>query len=194
MRSRTSRGVPEWSEGKELYIGSAISAIGTSFGVTGIVPGPPEGSRGSTGWGHLSRRAPWAEVLGEPAPDGLVHPPAWGPPAPRVGNPRVGAPPLALGGKPPPWPPPPLEIGSPRAGAPLGTLYIVGGREGSRTQVFGASLSPRTTSPSRRSLAKPCRDRCCIHHHAVVLLDLHQPLLPPCWIKKEETSSQLYVC
>ena len=26
------------------------------------------------------------------------------------------------------------------------------------------------------------------HHHAVVLLDLHQPLLPPCWIKKEETS------
>ena len=28
-----------------------------------------------------------------------------------------------------------------------------------------------------------------IHHHAVVLLDLHQPLLPPCWIKKEETSS-----
>ena len=28
-----------------------------------------------------------------------------------------------------------------------------------------------------------------IHHYAVVLLDLHQPLLPPCWIKKEETSS-----
>ena len=23
------------------------------------------------------------------------------------------------------------------------------------------------------------------HHHAVVLLDLHQSLLPPCWIKKE---------
>ena len=48
-------GVPEWSGGKELYIGSAISAVGTSFGVTGIVPGPPEGSRGSTGWGHLPR-------------------------------------------------------------------------------------------------------------------------------------------
>ncbi|EMS57074.1 hypothetical protein TRIUR3_34007 [Triticum urartu] len=28
----------------------------------------------------------------------------------------------------------------------------------------------------------------CIHHHAVVLLDLPQPLLLPCWIKKEETS------
>ena len=83
MRSRTSRGVPEWSGGKELYIGSAISAIGTSFGVTGIVPGPPEGSRGSTGWGHLSRRAPWAEVGREPAPGGLV-PPHGPPPAPRV--------------------------------------------------------------------------------------------------------------
>ena len=32
MRSRMSRGVPEWSGGKELYMGSAISAIGTSFG------------------------------------------------------------------------------------------------------------------------------------------------------------------
>ena len=29
----------------------------------------------------------------------------------------------------------------------------------------------------------------CFHHHAIVLLDLHQLLLPPCWIKKEETSS-----
>ena len=49
MRSRTSRGVLEWSGGKELYIGSAVLAIGTSFGVTGIVPGPPEGSRGPLG-------------------------------------------------------------------------------------------------------------------------------------------------
>ena len=67
MRSRTSRGVPEWSGGKELYIGSAISAIGTSFGVIGIVPGPPKGSRGSTGWGHLPRGGTWA-VGGAPWP------------------------------------------------------------------------------------------------------------------------------
>ena len=67
MRSRTSRGVPEWSGGKELYTRSAISGIGTSFGVIGIVPGPPEGSRGSTGWGQLSRGATWA-VGGAPWP------------------------------------------------------------------------------------------------------------------------------
>src|SRR4051812_4756797 len=71
MRSRTSRGVPEWSGGKDLYIGSPISAIGTSFGVIGIVPGQPDGSRGPTGWGHLSRRVPWAEVGRDPAQSGL---------------------------------------------------------------------------------------------------------------------------
>ena len=49
MRSRTSRGVLEWSGGKELYIGSAVSAIGKVLGVTGIVPGPPKGSWGPSG-------------------------------------------------------------------------------------------------------------------------------------------------
>ena len=75
MRSRTSRGVPEWSGGEDFYIGSPVSATEKVSGVTGIVPGPSEGSRGSTGWGHLSRRAPWAEVGGEPSPGGLVRPP-----------------------------------------------------------------------------------------------------------------------
>ena len=55
MRSRTSREVPEWSGGEELYIGSPVSATGKVLGVIGIVPGPPEGSRGPTGWGHLPR-------------------------------------------------------------------------------------------------------------------------------------------
>src|SRR3954462_1509936 len=67
MRSRTSRGVSEWSGGKELYIGSAVLAIGTSFGVIGIVPGPPDGPGGSTGWGHLPRGATWA-LGGAPSP------------------------------------------------------------------------------------------------------------------------------
>ena len=46
--------------GEELYIGSPVSATGKVSGVTGIVPGPPEGSRGSTGWGHLPPEATWA--------------------------------------------------------------------------------------------------------------------------------------
>src|SRR3954468_15892040 len=88
MRSRTSREVPEWFGGKELYIGSVVLAIGNDLGVTGIVPGPPDGSRGSTGWGHLSRRAPWAEVGREPAHSGLVHPP-WASPL-RLGLETLG--------------------------------------------------------------------------------------------------------
>ena len=88
MRSQMSRGVPEWSGGEDLYIGSQVSAIGKVSGVISIVPGPPKGSRGSTGWGHLSRRAPWAEVGGEPAPSGLVRPPP-GPPL-RLGLGTLG--------------------------------------------------------------------------------------------------------
>ena len=66
-----------------------------------------KGPGGSTGWGHLSRRAPWAEVGGEPAPSGLMRP--HGPPL-RLGLETlgVGAPHLAWGalhplGRRPPW-------------------------------------------------------------------------------------------
>ena len=86
---RTSRGVPEWSGGKDLYIGSPVSAIGTSFGVIGIVPGPPEGSRGPTGWGHLPRGATWA-VGGAPWPTWAK---GTSPKRPmRLGNPRGKSP------------------------------------------------------------------------------------------------------
>ena len=39
MRSRTSRGVPEWSGGKDLYIGIHISSSGKRCSFFGIVPG-----------------------------------------------------------------------------------------------------------------------------------------------------------
>src|SRR3954470_8424134 len=42
MRSRTLQGVPEWSGGKDLYIGSMVLATGSVLGITGSVSGPPE--------------------------------------------------------------------------------------------------------------------------------------------------------
>ena len=99
-----------------------------------------------------------------------------------------GVPPLALGGTPPPWPPPPWEIASPRAGAPLGAYIKEGKGEGSRTPSLGASLPLLHLVLLPQQLGEALPEFCCIHHHAVVLLDHHQPLLPPCWIKTEETS------
>ncbi|XBH95702.1 hypothetical protein VPH35_086221 [Triticum aestivum] len=45
-----------------------------------------------------------------------------------------------------------------------------------------------THLPPPAALGEALLESRCFHHHAVMLLDLHQPLLPPCWIKKEETS------
>ena len=187
MRSRMSRGVPEWSGGEELYIGSQVSATGKVSGVTGIVPGPPEGSRGSTGWGHLSRRAPWAEVGREPAPSGLGAP--HGPPPMRLGLQTLGwgGFPLALGGKAPPLAAAPTLDGFGRRPPSQGGLYK-GGEGGQQPTALGASLLPCNTSLSLAEARRSPAETRYIHHHAVVLLDLHQPLLPPCWIKKEETS------
>ena len=75
MRSRTSRGVPEWSGGKDLYMGSPVLVTGKVSGAIGNVPGPPGGSQGSTRWGHQPRRAAWAKCGRGPAPGGLVRPP-----------------------------------------------------------------------------------------------------------------------
>ena len=75
MRSRTSRGVPEWSGGKDLYMGSPVLVTGKVSGEIGNVPGPPGGSRGSTKWGHQPQKAAWAKCGRGPAPGGLVRPP-----------------------------------------------------------------------------------------------------------------------
>src|SRR3954462_8479248 len=127
MRSRTSRGVSEWSGGKELYIESVVLAIGTSFRVIGIVPGLPEGPGGSTGWGHLPRGATWAlgVRLGLHGPRGASP---WRPMRLKVGNPKRGAPPC-LGGKPYPRPPPPRRRHLLGPALPLGG-YIKRGRGG----------------------------------------------------------------
>ena len=60
MRSRTSREVPEWSGGKDLYMGSLILVAGKVSRIIGIVPGVPKGVRGSTKGVHKPRGATWA--------------------------------------------------------------------------------------------------------------------------------------
>ena len=62
-----------------------------------------------------------------------------------------------------------------------------GGREGSNNSLGHLPPPLQHLSLSQKLGEALPRPRY-IHHHAVVLLDLHQPLLPPCWIKKEETS------
>ena len=56
MRSRTSRGVPEWSENEDLYIGSWYLDSGRFSGIAGSVPGVTNGFRGPTGWAHHAPR------------------------------------------------------------------------------------------------------------------------------------------
>jgi len=46
MRPRTSRGAPEWSGGKDLYMGSPVLVAGKVSGIIGSVPEAPKGSRG----------------------------------------------------------------------------------------------------------------------------------------------------
>ena len=77
---------------------------------------------------------------------------------------------------------------------PLGA-YIKGkGERGSRTLSLGASLPLLHLFLLPQQIGEALPEFCCIHHHALVLLDHHQPLLPPCWIKKEEMSPVPYVC
>ena len=187
MRSRTSRGVPEWSRGEDLYIGTPVSAIGKVSGVIDIVPGPPEGSRGGPPGGATYPGGPhglkWEgnqSLVGWFTPHGP-------PPAPRVGNPRGGGRPTWLGGQVPLGRRPPLEIPSPRAGAPLRHPIYSGGREVCAPKPLASPSPSRDTPPSPSAWRSP----------AGVLL--HPPprrcatgssstSLPPCWIKTEETS------
>ena len=75
MRSWTSRGVLEWSGGKDLYMGSHVLVAGKVLGFIGNIPGPPGGSRGSTKWGHQPRRLAWAKSGKGPAPEWAGAPP-----------------------------------------------------------------------------------------------------------------------
>ena len=90
MRSRTSRGVPEWSGGKDLYMESCCSGSEKSLVFSGIVPGSfqkvPEDSGGARRSGNcstMSNTVAWAVGGREPALSGLGANP------PRAHAPRV---------------------------------------------------------------------------------------------------------
>ena len=91
------------------------------------------------------------------------------------------------GGRTPPWPHPSLEEGARLPPLSLGPIYS-GGKGGQQDLSLGRLPPPLQHLSLSQKLGEALPETRYIHHHAVVLLDLHQPLLPPCWIKKEETS------
>src|SRR3989337_3397132 len=86
MRSRTSRGVPEWSGGKDLYIGSPVSATGKVSGKSVLYrdhrkgPGGPPGGATYPGGPHGLKWEGNQPLVGWCAPP-------WASPGPRVGKP-----------------------------------------------------------------------------------------------------------
>ena len=56
-------------------MGSEVLVTGSITGVTGNVPGPPEGFRGSTGRGHQPGRLAWAKSGKGPTPEWAGAPP-----------------------------------------------------------------------------------------------------------------------
>ena len=156
--------------------------------------------------------------MGPPAPEGCVGQvwegtsPRWAGAPPHQGPRRMGeweganprsrwalrptlvAPPLSS-----PWPPPWMGSGAGRlllgvetlrGAQPPPPLYIVevwAAQDTRERLSFGAALPLSLLLLPVCAWRSPAGSRY-FHHHAVVLLDLHQPLLPPCWIKKEDTS------
>ena len=173
MRSRTSRGVPEWSGGKYLYMESCCSGSGKSSSFFGIVPGSFQkvlvdsgGVRRSGKCSTTSNTAAWA-VRGRPSLNGPGEPTPQGPCAWEGGNPKGEG--LHLTWEallPPPWPPPLLRLDL-RGPAPLSLAPIyMWGWEGSTTKVLAQP------SPSHKFSSSP----------AVLgeaLQDCHAPPPPP---------------
>ena len=149
MRSRTSRGVPEWSGGEELYIGSAVSAIGRVSGSPVLYRDHRKGPGGPPGGATYPGGPRGLKVEGNQPLVGWGAP--LGPPPMRLGLGTLGGElPPCLGGQGTPSPPlgrpPPLDLIS-RAGAPPGGLYK-GGEGGQQPTALGASLLPCNTSLS----------------------------------------------
>src|SRR4051812_28005637 len=73
MRSQTSREVPEWSGGKDLYMGSPVLVTERVSGFIGSVPGPPEVSGGPPSGATNPGGLHGARVVRDQPLSGLVH-------------------------------------------------------------------------------------------------------------------------
>ena len=187
MRSRTSRGVLEWSGDEDLYMGSPYSVAGNVRGVIGIVPGPPKGSRGST-----CPRGPYGlYVEGNQPLSGLGAIPLGPMRLGLGGNPKGGAP-LAWGASPLPLGRRPPSRSHMEGPAPFLLLPINRGVEGGlHHHIQGAAPPLPNTSPPPQELGEALPENC----HSITTMSscccwspLPQPLPPPCWIKVWETS------
>ena len=150
------------SFGQRVISGGHRERPGTTGGAPGVHRvGPP------IPVGPLGRKGK-CPALRAGAPQG-------GPPphVPRVKTLRGRGAPLALGGKEPPLAAAPLQIGSARGWRPPWPPIYMWGGEGSRTSALAPlPLPSHLHTPDAGRPAKPCCDLHCIHHHAVVLLDL----------------------
>ena len=79
MRSRMSRGVPEWSGGKYSYMGSPVLVTGKVSCFIGNVPGPPGGSRGPPSGATSPGGLHGPSVGGDQPQVGWCAPPPQGP-------------------------------------------------------------------------------------------------------------------
>ena len=180
MRSRTSRGAPEWSGGEDRYIGRRVLESGIVPGVPGddqrVRKGfqrPRQALGGLMGQGerahqptkglsapptpsHVTRRGGGATPRAA-APPGLggKFPRGWGRPNPSRVSPVAAAPPL---GNPRAPPPPPFP------------LYIVREREGSRTLPLAQPSPSSNTSSSSVVLGEALPENHELHHHHAVVL------------------------
>ena len=151
--------------------------------------GPPGGAT-PLGGPHGPQGARNQPLVGWCAPPGPPH-------APRVGNPRGGGAPLALGGKPPLGRRPPsrshLEGPAPLAPSPINR----GVRGGLQHTTKAQPLPSPTPLLLRHELGEALPEYCFSTNTTPSCCRwscLPQPLLPPCWIKTEETSPVPYVC
>ena len=186
MRSRTSRGVPEWSVGKDLYVGSPVLVTGKVSGLSVTYRDHREGPGGPPSGATCPRRLCGPCVGGDQPLGGLVRPPQGAQGAGKSGRVQTLG---QMGPKAHPRRASPLFPSGRHPDGIWGAAATLG--EGT----LEGAQPPPLPNPSPppyvlgEALSEYCRINCttpsCCRWSC-----LPQPLLPPCWIKTEEDVSR----